>query len=98
VRIQEPKITDMTKGNDPAFSPQNPKKIGWIDASGVLNTEYRDVPGLTKREYFAALAMQGWLAMCGGGNNEELPSPQFVADRSVELADALIESLNKTQP
>jgi hypothetical protein len=47
--------------------------------------------GLTKREYFAALAIQGWLA---GYPNYE-PDPHYAAKRAVEIADALIQTLNE---
>ena len=50
--------------------------------------------GLTKREYFAALAMQGLLA-----NPVEIVQmgygPDSFAKCAVESADALIEALNK---
>jgi hypothetical protein len=44
--------------------------------------------GLTKREYFAALAMHGILA------GKIQTYSVFVADYAVEYADALIKSLN----
>ena len=44
--------------------------------------------GLTKREYFAALAMQGILA--GNIQTDSI----LVAEYAVEYADNLIESLN----
>jgi len=45
--------------------------------------------GITKREYFAAMAMQGYCTEGVGG--------QFhvIAEQSVRQADALIEALNK---
>lgn len=43
---------------------------------------------LTKREYFAALAMQGLLAHHGAG------STKFLAANAVGMADALIAALN----
>jgi hypothetical protein len=48
-------------------------------------------PGLTKREYFAAMAMQSALS------DEHIAKfpPAFIADLSVKHADALIEALNK---
>ena len=45
--------------------------------------------GLTKREYFAAIALQGMLASGSFANFEELTI------NSVECADALIDALNK---
>lgn len=47
--------------------------------------------GLTKREYFAALAMQGFCMW------EAFTSEKAVAEASVRQADALLEELNKTK-
>ena len=49
--------------------------------------------GLTKREYFAALAMQALLS------DSQLNgyTPQQYAEGAVEYADALIEELNKSK-
>ena len=50
--------------------------------------------GLTKRELFAAMAMQGLIAGCYGGNNVGFTvSGNCVA--AVEYADALIAELAK---
>ena len=69
-----------TKPNDNAFP------FGY--AMGVED-------GLTKREYIAAMAMQGMLA------NSELTNETFkerlVAAWSVDCADALIDELNKEE-
>jgi len=46
--------------------------------------------GLTKREYFAGLAMQ-----CIRVNGNIIPPAEDVAIWSVRMADALIEELNK---
>jgi hypothetical protein len=48
--------------------------------------------GLTKREYFAAMAMQGLLARQSTGSTKDY------ADIAVNQADALITELNKPQP
>jgi hypothetical protein len=45
--------------------------------------------GLTKREYFAALAMQSVLSTHG----EDYP--ELIAGRALKYADALINALNK---
>jgi hypothetical protein len=50
-------------------------------------------PGLTKREYFAAMAMQGILANNAEGNTEWLYD--IIGQHSVLAADALITELNK---
>lgn len=49
------------------------------------------VIGLSRREYYAAMAMQAAL------NDEHIAKfpPAFIADLSVKQADALIEALNK---
>lgn len=56
--------------------------------------------GLTKREYFAAMAMQGLIADGAadyeGDENKHgnVCDPAGLADEAVELADALIYALN----
>lgn len=45
--------------------------------------------GLTKREYFAAIAMQGWIA-CGVCSSDE-----ECATNAVAAADALLKELSK---
>lgn len=47
--------------------------------------------GLTKREYFAAMALQGILANIDTWNNE------LVATWSVEVADALLRKLEESK-
>ena len=51
--------------------------------------------GLSKREYFAALAMQGLISNAPEGN---LHNYAHGAPLAVAWADALIEELNKPQP
>jgi hypothetical protein len=68
-----------TDGNDSAFP---------------LGQHVGLMPGLTKREYFAAMAMQGMIATDPKISPvEDLGSD--VANWSVLFADALIEALNK---
>lgn len=50
--------------------------------------------GLTKREYFSALAMQGVLV---NSHSLDIFNLKTVAGISVEIADALIEALNKEE-
>jgi hypothetical protein len=52
--------------------------------------------GLTKREYFAALAMQGVLSH----NSKYSPTPNQAADiamYAVQIADGLLKELDKTK-
>ena len=46
---------------------------------------------LTKRELFAAMAMQG---LCANTISTTIANPEWVAMRSVGQADALIDALN----
>jgi hypothetical protein len=49
------------------------------------------IQGLTKREYFAAMAMQGYITNAGYSIDED-------ARLAVQAADALIKALNEPQP
>ena len=71
---------NKTHGDSPAFA----KAAFYTDEYGI------DAPqeGLTKREYFAAMAMQGLLA-----NDSGLITSK--ARDAVKAAEALIEILNK---
>lgn len=48
--------------------------------------------GLTKREYFAAMAMQGILST---GDSTYTPSADYSAKKAVQAADALLLELSK---
>jgi hypothetical protein len=82
----------MKSSNDPAF-PLNSESAQCFALTGVYQTHY----GLTKREYFAAMAMQGILA----GHykyfegNDDVSVPDMVAKYAVKYADALLDELNK---
>ena len=65
-------MNDKLNGNDAAFSAA---------------AENGYTKGLTKREYFAAMAMQGWSA-CDKLN------PIEISRAAVETADELIKALN----
>jgi len=47
--------------------------------------------GLTKREYFAAMALQGMLA---NGAYDPMLEPWGLEEKAVECADILIDALN----
>jgi hypothetical protein len=51
--------------------------------------EKRDMPGLTKREYFAGLAMQGLLA------NSFDYTAQDIVEKAVQYADKILVELEK---
>lgn len=70
----------MTNGDEPI----NP------DAASNIRTKTLEF-GLTKREYFAAMALSGMQS-----DNPSLGvKAEYLARYSVEMADALIEALNK---
>ena len=54
----------------------------------------RDNDGLTKREYFAAMALQGYVAST---LSDIVQSPEYTAKWAVRYADALINELNKQE-
>lgn len=70
--------------NDNGLNPVNPIKIEC--KNGRL-----ELYGLTKREYFAGLAMQGMLADPNASNFK----PKFIAELAVDFSDALLEELDK---
>jgi hypothetical protein len=80
----------MTNGNDPIKSER--KAVGGgRDGFGNFTTIYDGMTiGLTKREYFASMALQGLLARGDDGDSAE-----GLIRGSVAAADKLIEELNK---
>lgn len=72
----------MTKHHERAF-PLHP---------GIM-ADWQDNAGMTKREYFAGLALQGLLVT----KAIEHLSAQHVAKQAVKFADALIAELAKTE-
>jgi len=52
--------------------------------------------GLTKREYFAGLAMQG-ICVNAGRNTQSFDRLEKLAELSAKCADALLEELSKTK-
>jgi len=86
----------MTEPNDPIngglFDPQ-------IHAKGGISPERISEinNGLTKREYFAAMAMQGLLAnSCEGCSDSEFTT-NWVSNASTKFADSLITALNTNE-
>jgi len=92
----------MTNPDDPAFAHegaqvaisrdlQKETQESLVNRIAVISKEYF---GLTKREYFAAMAMQGCLPEGMRWQTTELPFNAW-AKSSLEMADALIAELNK---
>lgn len=77
---------NKTHGDSPAFA----KAAFYADKYGIIDAPQE---GLTKREYFAAMAMQGIIT-----NKDGLDIKiERIAESSVDMADALIEELNKNK-
>ena len=76
----------MTNPNDPAFS----RAAFYHPDGGYIPAQ----EGMTIREYFAAMAMQGYLV----NNAKAGIKDEDIATWSVEAADALIKALNEIKP
>ena len=76
----------LSKTTTHPCSPLKPELLKFKDGSEIVNM------GLTKREYFAAMAMQG---MCANSSFTKCATYEDMAEWSVKQADALIEALNK---
>ena len=87
----------MTNPNEPAYPVAVRRTENYMDEGGYGRSRIVTVHegGLTIREYFAALAMQGNLA--SWPNACELDQTAIAID-AVNLADALIAELNKEPP
>ncbi len=88
----------MSKGNEPAFpAGYQFTEMGHAGTSGcdAASAEFLEAikKGLTKREYFAGLAMQGILS---DFHNIRESTERSLADASVKSADALLERLEKS--
>ena len=86
----------MSRADEPAFP--EPERFGAENIPYTAEHGYRAC-GMTLREYYAGLAMQGMVGGMVGLLNGE-PSAYakgacnaVVADRAVALADALLEAL-----
>lgn len=83
-------IPDESAFSAPAFTDIN-------EGRGSARSHDRII-GLTKREYFAAMAMQGLIAcprMPVTANNIPSSSAETIAVNALRCADALIDELNK---
>ena len=90
----------MTNGNDSANPQIITEEVAAAQSGGYMPDTY-SFGGLTKREYFAGLAMQGILSGVVGKNiarNDPEHMEAFVAELSGRYADSLIEALNKEKP
>ena len=80
----------MKNADKPTY-PLEFKKEGSYNTEGWSN-------GLTKREYFAGLAMQGLLANCNGGmtsGGSYTFSPNGISELAILHADELLKQLEE---
>lgn len=86
----------MKNGEQPAYPHLD--NNGFTALLKNIKPEYGN--GLTKREYFAGLAMQGLLASNDEDNyvNNHHVHPETVAKKALQCADALLTELSKTNP
>ena len=75
---------NKTHGDSPAFS----KAAFYADKYGIIDAPQE---GLTKREYFSAMAMQGFITKYGVDFQEEQ------IKQAIFVADIFIEELNKNK-
>ncbi len=74
----------MTNGNEPAFS-----KAAFYHAEGGIDSPQE---GLSKREYFAAMAMQSLITVRDNVEDRDIESIVIDAE---EFAEKLIRALNR---
>lgn len=84
---------EMSKGHESAYPTTQHTSVKY--EGGHRNGASYIGGGLTKREMFAAMCLQGILSACKGW--PESDHALEVARRSVVHADALIAALNKDQ-
>ena len=70
-----------------ADKPATPISVSSSTHGNICSSDFEYGEGLTKREHFAGLAMQGILCYFG---NKDVPR---CANASVEYADALLKAL-----
>jgi len=83
----------MKNVDEPAFpKPALEHDSDFGDGASGLYLDYKGNSGLTKREYFAARAMQGILSNTHLGN---ILNNQKISESALGLADALLAELEK---
>ena len=92
--MMEKIMSDDLKLNDAKGNGDSPiNATPYQDLNNGSGELYCDQQGLTKREYFAGLAMQGHLA--NSSDDMIAYTPEQVAKFSVDYTDALLKELDK---
>jgi len=84
-----------TRGNDWAC-PQVDTDLDLNSTSQTFERRVHSFGGLTKREYFAAMAMQGILANANW-QKSQINDPERLGQAAVLYADGLVNGLNVEQ-
>ncbi len=77
----------MENKNKPAFPIVD--EMGYCATDKYMESDLNIASGLTKREYFAAMAMQGYMA----NQNTPHQDAAHIAKYSLEYADELLKQL-----
>ena len=78
-------MNEKTNGDSPAFA-----KAAFYQPDGGIDSPQE---GLSKREYFAAMALQGYLST----ESNSLANVTVLSQLAVHASDALIKALNETK-
>lgn len=77
-------MTNENENNEPAYPSFQVRRVGNVEHIDVLH------PGLSKREVFAAMIMQGYYS-----NDIHHGTAEAFASNAVAAADALLKELEK---
>ena len=76
----------------------SPMSSGMSQDNSTINYSFTGTEsGSTKREHFAGLALQGWLARCANVPHTAKLEPASMAEVAVSMADALLKELEKNE-
>lgn len=81
-------------GDEPAYPFTPNQQMQLADGTWDQDTDFGE-PGMTKRELFAAMAMQGF---CANSDIDDGIGSEDLAVYSLKNADALLKELVKEQP
>ena len=81
----------MTTNSEMPAMPLTGDAYTDINGNALCEGSIQDGMGLTKREHFAGLAMQGFISAGHGG----MPNASELANYAVRYADALLLELDK---